>query len=114
MSDPQGLSDRLLILGDEPNSARATERLLNCAGFDAVLLDSFDEARKEMRAGTVSMAIIEISPSRMVSYSSAGDGDLGEGLRLSQWAKLAWIFCEEVRAGDSTAGMPILIIAKSH
>lgn len=114
MSDPQGLSDRLLILGDETKSVRATERLLNSAGIDAVLLDSFDEARDEMRTGAVSMVIIEISASGMVSASWPSCGDSKERLRLLQWAKLAMIFCEEVRAVDSTAGVPILIIAKSR
>ncbi len=114
MSDPQGLSDRLLILGDELRSARATERFLNSAGFDAVSLDSFDEAREELRSGTVSMVIIEISSSRMVSSLPASDGHSSESLHLPRWAKLALIFCDEVRTDDSTAGVPILIIAKSR
>ena len=80
MSDPQGLSDRLLILGDELRSARATERFLNSAGFEAVSFDSFDEAREELRSGTVSMVIIEISGSRMVSSLPPSDGHSSEGL----------------------------------
>lgn len=115
MSDPNGLSDRILILGDETKSARAVQRLLASAGYDAVSLDSVDAARDQLCAGRVSLIILESSASRMTDCSlMSTDNDSGESLRRSHWAVAVLAFCEEVRGGDATGDVPVLVISKSH
>ncbi len=115
MSSPDGLSDRILILGDETKSARAIQRLLAAAGYDAISLSSFESAQEELLAREVSILIIESSASRLTdSPLQSSDDDSGESLRRLQWAHLALTFCEDVRAGDATADVPILMISKSH
>ena len=115
MSDPDGLSDRILILGDETKSARAMQRLLVTAGYDAVSLDSFDAARDELRAGKVSLVILEPSASILTSRPLApSDNDSGESQHRTLWANAALAFCEEVRCNSLTADVPLLVISKSH
>ncbi len=63
----------------------------------------------------MSILIIESSASRLTdSPLQSSDDDSGESLRRLQWAHLALTFCEDVRAGDATADVPILMISKSH
>jgi len=69
MSDPTGLSDRILILGDETKSARAIQRLLANAGYDAAAIDSVDTVRDELRTREVSLIILESSASRLADSS---------------------------------------------
>jgi two-component system NtrC family sensor kinase len=115
MSDPNGLSDRILILGDETKSARAMQRLLATAGYDAVSLDSVDAARDQLRAGRVSLVILESSASRLTDCSlMSADNDSGESLRRLHWANAVLAFCEEVRGDNATGDVPILVISKSH
>ncbi len=115
MSSPNGLSDRILILGDETKSAQAIQRLLAAAGYDAISLSSFESAGDELRSREVSLIIIESSASRLTGSSLLpSNDDSGESLRRLHWAHLALTFCEEVRAGDATADVPILMISKSH
>lgn len=115
MSNPNGLSDRILILGDETKSARAVQRLLASAGYNAVSLDSVDAARDQLCAGRVSLIILESSASRMTDCSlMSTDNDSGESLRRSHWAVAVLAFCEEVRGGDATGDVPVLVISKSH
>ena len=115
MSGPNGLSDRILILGDEAKSARAIQRLLAAAGYDAISVPSFESAQQELAARDVSIIIIEISASRLTDSSfSSADDDSGETLRRLHWAHLALDFCEKIRAGDRTADVPILVISKSY
>ena len=115
MSNPGGLSDRILVLGDESKSAHATQRLLHGAGYDAVALASFEAAREELRARDVSLIIIESSASRLTdsSFLPSAD-DSSESLRRLHWAHLALSFCEQVRADRGTGEVPILVISKSH
>jgi two-component system NtrC family sensor kinase len=115
MSGPNGLSDHILILGDETKSARAIQRLLATAGYDAVSLPSFESAHDELCARDVSIIIIESSASRLTDppLLSSND-DSGESLRRLHWAHLALSFCEEIRDGEATADIPILVISKSH
>lgn len=115
MSDPNGLSERILILGDETKSARAMQRLLVTAGYDAASLDSFDTARGELRAGKVSLVILEPSASILSSRPlTPSDNDSGESQRRTLWANAALAFCEEVRSDNVTADVPLLVISKSH
>lgn len=115
MSSPNGLSDRILILGDETKSAHAIQRLLAAAGYDAISLSSFESASDELRSREVSLIIIESSASRLTGSSLLPfNDDSGESLRRLHWAHLALSFCEEVRADDATADVPILMISKSH
>jgi two-component system NtrC family sensor kinase len=115
MSNPGGLSDRILVLGDESKSARALQRLLQAAGYDAVSIESLEAARDELSARDVSLIIIESSASRLAdSTFLPSPDDSGESLRRSHWAHLALAFCEELRSQRATAELPILIISKSH
>jgi len=115
MSNPRGLSDRILVLGDESKSARAIQRLLQAAGYDAVSIDSIETTRDELRAREVSLIVIESSASRLAdsSYLPSPD-DSGESLRRTHWAHLALAFCEEIRSQRATAELPVLVISKSH
>jgi len=115
MSNPRGLSDRILVLGDESKSARAIQRLLQAAGYDAVSIDSIEAARDALRAREVSLMVIESSASRLAdsSYLPSPD-DSGESLRRTHWAHLALAFCEEIRSQRATAELPVLVISKSH
>lgn len=115
MSDPNGLSDRILILGDETKSARAIHRLLANAGYDAAAVDSFDAVRDEFRTREVSLIILESSASRLADSSPPSiNNDSGESSRRVLWANAALAFCEQVRNGDDTSEVPILVISKSH
>jgi DNA-binding response OmpR family regulator len=115
MSSPNGLSDRILILGDETKSAQAIQRLLVAANYDAVSVPSFESANDELRTHEVSLIIIESSASRLTGSSLLpSNDDSGESLRRLHWAHLALQFCEEVRAGEDTADLPILMLSKSH
>jgi two-component system NtrC family sensor kinase len=115
MHSPNGLSDRILIIGDETKSAQAIQRLLAAAGYDATSHSSFDSATDDLRTGEVSLIIIESSASRLTGSSlSPSSDDSGESLRRLQWAGLSLVFCEEVRTSQSTADVPILMISKSH
>ncbi|HXG90799.1 MAG TPA: ATP-binding protein [Blastocatellia bacterium] len=115
MHNPNGLPDRILILGDESKSARAIERMLAAAGYGAVVLDSFELAREHMRIQDVSLIIIEPSSSRISSQlQQSPDDNSGESLRKHQWAQTALAFCEEVRHDKAIADTPILVISKSQ
>jgi two-component system NtrC family sensor kinase len=115
MSNPNGLSDRILILGDETKSALAMQRLLVASGYDAVSIPSADAARDELRAREASLIIIETSASRLTGSSLLpSDDDSGESLRRLHWAHLALTFCEDIRADNTTADVPILVVSKSH
>ena len=114
MSDPNGLSDLILVLGDEPKAALAMERLLATAGYNAVSVDSLDAARHQLRAEKVSMVIVEPSASRLTDCSPPPiNNDSGESLRRMNWANAALSFCEEVRGHDATSDVPLLVISKS-
>jgi len=115
MSSPNGLSDRILILADETKAAQAMRRLLATAGYDVVSLASTQAALEEVRAREVSLIIIESSASRLTGSSLLpSSDDSGESLRRLDWAHLALTFCEDIRAGEATADVPILMISKSH
>jgi two-component system NtrC family sensor kinase len=114
MSNPHGLSGRILILGDESRSARAMQRLLAAAGYDAVALASAEAARDALRS-SVSLIIVESSASRLNDFSPVtSNEDSGESSRQLQWAHSALFFCQEVRADQATADVPIMVISKSH
>lgn len=115
MSDPNGLSDHILVLGDETKSARAMQRLLANAGYDAVSLDSLDAARVHLHAGKVSLVVLESSASCLIGGQLIStDSDSGQSVRRMHWATEALQFCEEVRSDDRTGDVPLLVISKSH
>ncbi|HKG96168.1 MAG TPA: GAF domain-containing protein, partial [Pyrinomonadaceae bacterium] len=115
MHNPNGLPDRILILGDESKSSRAIERLLNASGYGAVVLDSFELAREHMRVQEVSLIIIEPSSSRISGpVTHSPDSDSGGSVRRHQWAQQALRFCEEIRLDKATTEIPILVISKSQ
>ena len=115
MSSPNGLSDRILILGDETKSARAIERLLVASGYDATSVASFDAGRNELRDHEVSLIIVDSSASRLTDSSlSHSSDDSGESLRRLNWAHVALSFCEDLRSGNTSPDVPILFISKSH
>ena len=115
MSSPNGLSDRILIVGDETKSVQAIQRLLAASGYDAISHSSFDSARDELRSREVSLIIIESSASRITGSTLLPSiDDTGESLQRLNWAQLSLDFCEEVRTGQSTADVPILMISKSQ
>ena len=115
MAGPTTLSGRILILGDESKSARALERLLLAAGYVAFASDSFTDAREELAPDDIALVIIEPSASRLnaAGFEPSAD-DSGESLKKIEWAQTALAFCQETRAGRSTAELPILIISKSQ
>jgi two-component system, NtrC family, sensor kinase len=115
MASPNGLSERILILGDEPKSALALQRLLSTAGYDAVSLASAEVAWEDLQAREASLIIIESSSSRLSGSSLLpSNDDSGDSLRRLHWAHVALAFCAEVRADKATTDLPILIISKSH
>src|SRR5216684_4039122 len=106
MSSTNGLSERILILGDEPKSALALQRLLATAGYDALSLESAEVARYELLAHEASLIIIESSASRLTGSSLLpSNDDSGDSLRRLHWAHLAMTFCEDVRADNATADL---------
>ena len=115
MSNPKGLSDRILILSDEDRPARAMQRFLAAAGFEAEPVASIEAARNELRSRKVSLIIVEPSAARLASYSpSSTDQESRESVRRIEWADAALAFCQDVRANDVTSDIPIVIISKSH
>jgi two-component system, NtrC family, sensor kinase len=115
MTNPCGLSDRILIIGDETKSARAMQRLLASAGYDALAVESVDAAREQLQAREVSLIIVEPSASRLADSSPQFiNNDSGESVRRAHWAIAALAFCEQVRNCDATADVPILVISRSH
>lgn len=89
--------------------------MLVAASYDAVSVSSFESANDELRTHEVSLIIIESSASRLTGSSLLpSNDDSGESLRRLHWAHLALQFCEEVRASEDTADLPILMISKSH
>jgi len=95
MSSPNGLSERILILGDEPKSALALQRLLATAGYGAVSLASPEVALEELQAREASLIIIESSASRLSgSFLLPSNDDSGESLRRLHWAHLLWPFAK--------------------
>ena len=89
--------------------------MLVAANYDAVSVPSFESANDELRTHEVSLIIIESSASRLTGSSLLpSNDDSGESLRRLHWAHLALQFCEEVRAGEDTADLPILMLSKSH
>jgi len=91
------------------------QRLLASAGYDAFALATAESARENLQTRDVSLIIIESSASRLTdSPLHPSNDDSGEGLQRLQWAHLALTFCEDVRADNATADVPILIISKSH
>jgi two-component system NtrC family sensor kinase len=90
------------------------QRLLAAAGYDAVALASAEAARDALRS-SVSLIIVESSASRLNDFSPVtSNEDSGESSRQLQWAHSALSFCQEVRADEATADVPIMVISKSH
>src|SRR5215210_7154865 len=115
MSNPHGLCDHILILGDESKSARAIQRLVMAAGYTASALDSFEQARLHLQSENTSLIIIEPAASRIISSNhQSSETDSGESLRRVEWAQNALGFCEEVRARTPNTEIPILIVSKSQ
>jgi two-component system, NtrC family, sensor kinase len=115
MSNPHGLSDHILILGDESKSARAIERLVVAAGYSASAIDSFEQALDHLQSDNVSLVIIEPAAPRIFNTASQATlEDSIESLRRIQWAERALGFCEEVRTRTANAEVPVLIISKSQ
>jgi two-component system NtrC family sensor kinase len=115
MSNPHGLPDRVLILGDEAKSVSALERLLNAAGYRATASSDIDLARRHRLAEDISLIIIEPSAPRISgTFIRPSSEDSGESLRRFSWALEALSFCKEVRAGKGTEELPVLVISKSQ
>lgn len=115
MSDPNGFSDLILVLGDEAKSASALERLLDVSGYNATAINSFDVARDYLSAGTASLIIIDLSASRLTGpLIETPYDDSGDSLRRLKWATEAMSFCTEVRSARATTELPILVISKSQ
>jgi two-component system, NtrC family, sensor kinase len=115
MSNPSGLPDHILVLGDEAKSARATQRLLLAAGFNCTVLASFDVAQEYIRGHHISLIILEPAAPRIAgALLQANEDDSGESIKRVEWARQALRFCEEVRAGKRTAEVPILVLSKSQ
>jgi two-component system NtrC family sensor kinase len=115
MSNPNGVSDSILILGDESKSVRAIERLLGAAGHNANATGSFKTAREYIQSGLVSLLIIELTAPRITGSLVQPEGDdSGNSLRKLVWAQEALRFCEQIRGSVDGVELPILVISKSH
>lgn len=115
MSDPNGSTDLILVLGDEAKTASALERLLEVSGYNATAISSFDAAREYLSSQPASLVIIDISASRLTGpLIETGWDDSGDSLRRLKWATEAMRFCKEVRAVKATSELPILVISKSQ
>jgi len=115
MSNPRGLCERILILSDEDRPARAMQRFLSAAGFEADQVASIEAARNELRSRKVSLMIVDPSAPRLASHSlSSADQESSETLRRIEWADAALTFCHDVRTADTTSHLPVIIISKSH
>ncbi|HWX42302.1 MAG TPA: ATP-binding protein [Blastocatellia bacterium] len=115
MSNPNGFNDCVLIVGDEPKSARAIERLLAGSGLATAVFNSFEAAHDAMSPDKTSLVIIDLAASRISGPpAQPTDFDSGESLRRQSWASEALSFCRMVRAEQSTADLPILLVSKSQ
>ncbi|HSE96628.1 MAG TPA: response regulator, partial [Blastocatellia bacterium] len=115
MSSPNGLPDRILILGDESKSASALERLLIASGYKARAFDSFQPAREYLRTQDVALIIIEPATPRITgSFLQPSTEDSGESIRRLKWALDALEFCKELREVDSTSEISVLVVSKSQ
>ncbi|HLG13411.1 MAG TPA: ATP-binding protein [Blastocatellia bacterium] len=116
MSSPNGLSDRVLVIGDEVKSARATERLLTAAGYAAELIGSLELAREQVRNDAASLVIIELSAYRLTGGSIIGPAETesAESQERLKWASDALAFCSQIRSADAATELPVLIISKSQ
>jgi two-component system NtrC family sensor kinase len=115
MPNPNGLPDRILILGDEAKSTRSIERLLLTAGYAASEFSSFDLARSHLRTHDVSLVIIDPAASRIfTSVAKPDENETGASARRVDWARRALSFCEEIRSNRGCAEIPILVISKSQ
>ncbi|MEK6300291.1 MAG: ATP-binding protein [Acidobacteriota bacterium] len=115
MPHPNGLPDRILILGDESKSVHAIERLLISAGYSANEFSSFELARVHLHSHDVSLVIVEPAASRVLtSNSQLAEDELGSSERRVDWARRALTFCEEMRSTRACAEIPILVISKSQ
>ncbi len=114
MSNPNGLSDTILVLGDETKSAHALQRLLRTAGYEARAVDCFEAAHESLASQTISLIIIEPASSRLTGkLEPSSEESSGESLRRLEWSASALEFCETVRSEQRTEEIPILIISKS-
>jgi two-component system NtrC family sensor kinase len=115
MSSPNGLSDLILILGDESKSAGALERLLNASGYHSRSFDSFQPAREFLRNQEVALIVIEPATPRITgSFIQPSTEDSGASLRRLKWALDALEFSKDLRAEDATAEIPVLVVSKSQ
>jgi two-component system NtrC family sensor kinase len=115
MSSPNGLSDRILILGDESKSSSALERLLRASGYNARAFDSFQSAQDHLRIHEVALIVIEPATPRITgSFLQPSVEDSGESLRRLKWALDALEFCKGLRDDTATAEVPVLVVSKSQ
>src|SRR5215216_1457123 len=115
MSSPNGLSDHILIIGDESKSACAIQRLVVAAGYSASAIDSFDQALELLESENISLVIIEPAASRIINTTlKPQECDSGESLRRIEWAQRALSFCEEIRTRTTNVELPVLVISKSQ
>jgi two-component system NtrC family sensor kinase len=115
MSSPNGLSDRILVFGDELKSARAISRMLESAGYAATSMSSFELARAQGIQQRASLIIIEPAAPRLTGpLNHKLEDESGISLRRLNWAREALSFCEEIRASQYTTDVPVIFVSKSQ
>ena len=114
MHQPNGLQDRILVLGHEAKSARAIERQLSSAGYAASVTNSFKAAKDVLTSDRISLVIIDLWAARITGTIEPASDDSRESLKKREWAREALAFCRSVRDEERTADLPILALSKSQ
>ncbi|HEU4386663.1 MAG TPA: GAF domain-containing protein, partial [Blastocatellia bacterium] len=114
MHQPNGLQDRILVLGQEAKSARAIERQLISAGYAASVTNSFKTAKEVLTSDRISLVIIDLWAARITGPVEPASDDSRESLKKREWAREALAFCRSVRDEERTADLPILALSKSQ
>jgi two-component system NtrC family sensor kinase len=115
MQNPNGLQDRILVLGHEAKSARAIERQLGSAGYATSVTHAFKTAKEILSSDRVSLVIIDLWAARITGPTvEPSSDDSRESLKKREWAREALGFCRSVREEERTADLPILALSKSQ
>jgi two-component system NtrC family sensor kinase len=89
--------------------------MLEAAGYAATSLSSFELARAQGVPQRASLIIIEPAAPRLTGPSNQKlEDESGISVRRLNWARESLSFCEEIRASQATADIPIIFVSKSQ
>jgi two-component system NtrC family sensor kinase len=97
MSSPEGLPDRILVVGFDPRSVGKIQGLLEEAGYPAVTTSSLEEASRLASTDAVSLALL----------------DLTNRTGLNSNKDQAFDFCRLIRQDKMAADLPIIVISNT-